>query len=55
MGHVRSDGESEGHYVCDVKCKADQSWYHTNDNHYPVPILTNDVTKNGLVILYRKK
>ena len=47
-------GEGQGHYICDIKNKEDQLWYRTNDNHNPVPISINNVTKHPVVVLFKK-
>ena len=54
-GSMTSDGESQGHYICDVKCKETNSWFRTNDNQNPVAITCQSVTKNAVVILYKRK
>ena len=52
---MTGDGEGQGHYVCDVKSSKSNSWFRTNDNNDPVPISHRSVTKNAVVILYKKK
>ena len=54
QGQMTSDGEGQGHYVCDIKTK-NNHWYRTNDNNLPVAIKEENVTKNSLVVLYKKK
>jgi uncharacterized UBP type Zn finger protein len=54
QGSVRGTGESQGHYICDVKDKSSQMWFRTNDNNVPIPISLEDVSKCAYVILYRK-
>ena len=54
-GNMTDDGDGQGHYICDVKCKESNSWFRTNDNADPLPISHQDVTKYGVVILYKKK
>ena len=53
-GFMRGDGETRGHYTCDVKAK-DGSWYKTSDNNEPRKITSNQVSKKASVILYLKK
>ena len=54
QGQMTSDGEGQGHYICDVKTK-DNYWFRTNDNKLPVPVLQNNVSKKSAVVLYKKK
>ena len=54
-GSMTQDGEGQGHYICDVKCIKSNKWFRTNDNDVPMPISVDHVTKNGVVILYKKK
>ena len=54
-GEMTSDGDSQGHYICDVKCNKSKAWYRTNNNMKPCVISTKNVTNNGVVILYRRK
>ena len=49
------DGEGQGHYICDVKCSQKHQWFRTNDNEDPVRIEADDVSQQGVVILYKKK
>ena len=55
QGSMTQDGDGQGHYICDVKCRSSKSWFRTNDNRVPVPIPIDLVTENGVVILYKKK
>ena len=55
QGRVTLDGESTGHYVCDVKCSSDRKWYRTNDNNDPRAITVDEVSKVAYVILYKRK
>ena len=54
QGTVRVTGESNGHYICDIKENSTGLWFRTNDNLEPRPISIEEVTKNAYVILYRK-
>ena len=54
-GDMTSDGDGQGHYICDIKSSTSKTWFRTNDNKVPVPISIDSVTKNGIVILYKKK
>ena len=54
QGSVRSTGESDGHYVCDIKERSTKMWFRTNDNNDPQPLEFEDVTKLAYVVLYRK-
>ena len=55
QGEMTRDGEGQGHYICDLIHKESQEWYRTNDNRNPVKISMNNVTKNAVVVLYKKK
>ena len=55
MGNMTSDGDGQGHYICDVKSHKSKTWFRTNDNENPVPIPLHNVTKNAVVILYKRK
>jgi hypothetical protein len=50
---MTTDGDAQGHYICDVKWKESETWFRTNDNMIPIPILSQNVTKNAVVILYK--
>ena len=54
QGSVRSTGQSDGHYVCDVKDRSTGMWIRTNDNNDPQPIELEDVSNFAYVVLYRK-
>ena len=53
-GRVIHTGESDGHYLCDVKDKRTNLWFRTNDNSLPIPVNINDVSQNGYVVLYKR-
>ena len=53
-GSLRSTGESEGHYICDIKDKSSGKWFRTNDNNNPIQIEPEDVSNFAYVILYKK-
>ena len=53
-GKLRLDGQSHGHYKCDIKDKESKSWFQTNDNRTPVSIENENVTKLPYVVLYRR-
>jgi uncharacterized UBP type Zn finger protein len=54
MGRLSQNGESEGHYICDVKDTISNQWFRTNDNSTPFPLRTSDVSQNGYVVLLRR-
>ena len=54
MGNMTSDGDGQGHYICDVKSHKSKTWFRTNDNENPVPIALHNVTKNAVIILYKR-
>ena len=53
-GDIAKDGETQGHYICDIKWKCSSTWYRTNDNLIPMSISVQDVTKKGVIILYKR-
>ena len=53
QGHVSRQGDSEGHYICDIKDRL-TGWFRTNDNKVPIPIEFEEVSDLAYVILYRK-
>ena len=53
-GRLSPAGESEGHYLCDIKEKALNKWFRTNDNAMPRQIPASAVSKNGYVFLYKR-
>ena len=53
-GRLSSIGESEGHYICDIKDKASNFWFRTNDAANPTQIESSDVSKYGYVIMYKR-
>ena len=54
QGRISEDGETQGHYICDLEDKETSAWFRTNDNQMSIPISLTEVTKNPVVILYRK-
>ena len=54
QGSVQTTGESDGHYICDIRHKSEGTWFRTNDNKDPVPIRQEDVSKCAYVILYKQ-
>ena len=53
-GRVDNYGQSHGHYTCDVKDKASQAWFRTNDSVMPVSIESKDVSSLPYVVLYKR-
>ena len=51
---MSSDGESRGHYTCDVNPQGMNDWFRTNDNCLPEIISINNVSKHAYVILYER-
>ena len=54
QGMLSNTGESQGHYICDVKYPHSQQWFRTNDNSIPIPINLANVSKHPYVMLYKK-
>ena len=53
QGSIKSTGQSDGHYICDIKDRLSEKWFRTNDNNDPKPIKLEEVSKNAYVILYK--
>ena len=53
-GRISPDGESAGHYFCDIKDNKTNVWFRTNDSRLPVPIESCNVSQNGYVVLYKR-
>ena len=53
-GRLTDNGESRGHYLCDIKLQESDVWVRTNDNTQPKILSTSDVSKFGYVILMHK-
>ena len=49
-----SGGNSQGHYLCDVKDVASNNWFRTNDNRSPVSIEAEGVSNLPYVVLYKR-
>ena len=54
QGMISNTGETQGHYICDIKYPHSQHWYRTNDNSIPIPICLEKVSKKPYVILFKK-
>ena len=54
-GSLDKMGNSEGHYICDVKDKLSSLWHRTNDSKIPEILDVQDVTENGYVILFKRQ
>ena len=53
-GSLTATGQSEGHYICDVKERLNGQWFRTSDNDDPISIEAEDVSKSAYVILYKR-
>ena len=49
-----SGGNSQGHYICDVKDKESNKWFRTNDNRSPVYIEEKNISNLPYVVLYKR-
>ena len=54
-GSVDANGNSSGHYICDILEENSKTWFRTNDNAEPLSIDVENVSKQGYVILYKLK
>ena len=53
-GSITTDGETRGHYTCDIKHKDSGQWYRTNDDRLPKMITEDEVSKLGYIILLKR-
>ena len=53
-GIVTKTGQSNGHYICDVKDADTKTWFRTNDDNDPIEIPVSSVSKRGYVVLYKR-
>ena len=53
-GVVTNTGQSNGHYICDVKDVETKAWFRTDDHHDPIEIPVSSVSKLGYVVLYKR-
>ena len=54
QGAMLEEGQTCGHYICDLKDKKSGLWFRTNDNLTPFHINPSNVTKKPVVVLYKK-
>ena len=54
QGQLSRAGESQGHYICDVKDKKSKIWFRTNDDCDPIQLSLSEVSRNSYVVLYKK-
>ena len=55
QGGVEHDVRSVRHYMCDLKDVKNDKWFHTSDASEPKLLKTQQVTKNGFIVLYKRK
>ena len=55
LGTLTTSGQSSCHYRCDVLEKKSRQWFRTNDDSNPISIGSQEVSKQGYAILFRKK
>ena len=53
-GTLSSAGDSNGHYICDIKDKITDSWFRTSDETQPISIQNSEVSKLGYVALFKR-
>ena len=53
-GRLSPNGESEGHYTCDIKENISKMWFKTNDSVDPIKISVSDVSQLGYVVLFKR-
>ena len=54
MGNVTRTGQSNGHYICDIKEIETKAWFRTNDDRDPTEIPVSAVSKLAYVVLYKR-
>ena len=54
QGQLSRAGESQGHYICDVKDKKSKIWFRTNDDCDPIQLSMSEVSKKSYVVLYKR-
>ena len=54
IGRLSPTGESDGHYVCDIKQNTSNFWFRTNDDSSPAQKSSSDVSQNGYVVLFKR-
>ena len=54
LGRLSPTGQSDGHYICDIKERISNKWFRTNDSSPPIPLRTTDVSKLGYVVLFMR-
>ena len=54
QGYMSDEGQTQGHYICDLKDIESKTWFRSNDNQNPIPISLTNVTKKPVVVLYKK-
>ena len=54
QGRISSSGQSDGHYICDVRVQERNVWFRTNDNKIPVLINAHQVSKKAYVTLLKR-
>ena len=52
--YTKDQGDSRGHYTCDIKDKSSGAGYCTIDNAIPKAIRCKDISNLPYVVLYRK-
>ena len=54
-GRLSVNGQSGGHYTCDIKDRMSNMWFKTNDEQDPLSIQVDDVSKYAYVVLFKRK
>ena len=54
IGVLTRTGQSNGHYICDVKDAATNTWFRTNVDCDPIEIPVSAVSKRAYVVLYKR-
>ena len=54
IGVLTRTGQSNGHYISDIKDIETKAWFRTNDDHDPVEIPVSAASKRGYVVLFKR-
>ena len=54
QGTLSRAGDSQGHYICDIKNKKRNAWFRTNDDCTPIPIRNSEVSRKPYAVLFKR-
>ena len=53
-GTLDPSGQSEGHYICDIRDNLSNQWFRSNDANLPASISASEVSKFAYVVLFKR-